>query len=70
MARRGRVPAGRCLELTQLIGAHVRQRAMIANLHLRSDRTAALELLLRLLATAVAVVAILGLLPAIAAAAG
>ena len=48
----------------------MRHRGMIADLNLRSDRTAALELLLRLLATAVAAVAILGLLPALAAAAG
>ena len=43
---------------------------MIADLYLRTDRRAALELLLRLLAVAMATAAILGLLPAIAGAAG
>jgi hypothetical protein len=43
---------------------------MIATLHLRTDRSPALELLLRLAAAAAAGVVILGLLPAIAGAAG
>jgi hypothetical protein len=43
---------------------------MIADLRLRTAGPTASELLLRLLASAAAVVAILGLLPAMAAAAG
>jgi hypothetical protein len=43
---------------------------MIAALRLRPDRPTALELLLRLAAVALASVAILGLLPALAGAAG
>jgi hypothetical protein len=43
---------------------------MIGTLRLRTDRQAALELLLRLTAIAAASVAILGLLPAMAGAAG
>ncbi len=43
---------------------------MIATLRLHTDRQAALELLLRFAAAAVAGVTILGLLPAIAGAAG
>jgi hypothetical protein len=43
---------------------------MIATLHRRTDHRAALELLLRLAAAAAAGVTILGLLPAIAGAAG
>lgn len=43
---------------------------MIADLHLQTDRPTAFELLLRFSASVAAAVAILGLLPAIAGAAG
>jgi hypothetical protein len=43
---------------------------MIASFHQRTERVAALELLLRLAAVAAASVAILGVLPAVAGAAG